>query len=166
MLTRYRISLVTFVIASSAAVRPWTTKRRRRQRSCSGSAASTNSQAASPRALATNHRAVLYRFTEVSRPASSGSAAVSDCISKPISHKVVGFLGFETHAQMKLIFPVNIWEARPFRATLLQALRRACHIHRKHLPSILRSFAAATSTTLRTVQFCANTILYGNSSAC
>ena len=83
-------------------------------------------------------RPVLTRFIEFARPASSGSAAVSHCISKPMSHKVVGFLGFETHAQMKLIFPVNIWQARPFRATLLQALRRACHIHRKHLPYILR----------------------------
>lgn len=52
-------------------------------------------------------RPFLTHLTEVSRPASSGSAAVSDCISKPMSHKVVGFLGFETHAQMKLIFPVT-----------------------------------------------------------
>jgi hypothetical protein len=59
------------------------------------------------RGTVSQKRPFLTHLTEVSRPASSGSAAVSDCISKPMSHKVVGFLGFETHAQMKLIFPVT-----------------------------------------------------------
>ena len=39
-----------------------------------------------------------------------------------MSHKLVYSLGLETHAQVKLIFPVNIWESKaPLRATLLQA---------------------------------------------
>lgn len=46
--------------------------------------------------------------------------------------------GFRDTRTNETDLPGNIWEARPFRATLLQALRRACHIHRKHLPYILR----------------------------